>query len=130
MATITNFEELDIWKIARKLCQEVNKIITTTALQNGYKLRNQINASSGSIMDNIAEGFERGGKNEFRQILSIAKGSCWESRSQLYRIYDRNYITNEIFESMRDETLLIGKKIGSFIKYLNDTNYKGIKFKK
>ncbi len=130
MATITNFEDLDIWKMARKLCQEVNNIITTTALQNDYKLRDQINASSGSIMDNIAEGFERGGKNEFRQFLSFAKGSCGEFRSQLYRIYDRNYIAKEIFESMRDETLLIGKKIGSFIKYLNDTNYKGIKYKK
>lgn len=116
--------------MSRKLCQEVHKIVTTTDLKNDYKLRDQINASSGSIMDNIAEGFERGGKNEFRQFLSIAKGSCGECRSQLYRIYDRKYITKEIFESRRDETIIISKKISSFIIYLNDSNYNGVKYKK
>ncbi len=129
MATITDFEDLDIWKLSRVLCQEVNDIIINTKLQNDYKLRDQINGSSGSIMDNIAEGFDRGGKKEFRQFLSISKGSCAETRSQLTRIYDRNYISKEKFETMRNETILIGKKIGSFIKYLNTTTHQGIKFK-
>ncbi|MAE07280.1 MAG: four helix bundle protein [Bacteroidetes bacterium] len=129
MATITDFEDLDIWKMARKLCQDVDKIINTTSLKDDYKLRDQINASSGSIMDNIAEGFERSGKKEFRQFLSISKGSCGECRSQLYRIHDRNYITRQKFESLKEETIIIGRKIGSFIKYLNNSNYTGIKYK-
>ena len=53
MATIVNFEDLEIWKMSRKLCQEVNEIITTTPLEKDFKLRDQINGSSGSVMDNI-----------------------------------------------------------------------------
>ena len=116
--------------MSRKLCQEINEIITTTPLEKDFKLRDQINGSSGSIMDNIAEGFERDGKKEFRQFLSISKGSCAECRSQLYRIYDRNYITKQKFDSMKEDTILIGKKIGSFIKYLNSSNYSGSKYRK
>jgi len=129
MATINNFEDLEIWKMSRILCQEVHEIINSTPLEKDYRLRDQINDSSGSIMDNIAEGFERDGKKEFRQFLSISKGSCGECRSQLYRIYDRNYIKKQKFESMKEETILIGKKIGSFIKYLNNSDYQGVKYK-
>jgi len=61
MATITRFEDLEIWKISRDLCQEIYQIIQLTNLKNNFKLCNQIDGSSGSIMDNIAEGFERNG---------------------------------------------------------------------
>ena len=128
MATIQNFEDLEIWKLARVLCSEIYIIISTTALKNDYKLKEQINSSSGSVMDNIAEGFERNGNKEFRQFLSISKGSCGETRSQLYRILDRKYIENEKFNELKDLTILINNKIGSFIQYLNKTEYKGQKF--
>ena len=62
-------------------------------LRTDYRLKDQINGSSGSIMDNIAEGFNRGGNKEFINFLSYSKGSAGESLSQLYRIFDRNYIT-------------------------------------
>ena len=129
MGTITKFEDLEIWKLARKLCSEVNTIISETDLNRDYQLKEQISRSSGSIMDNIAEGFERNGTKEFRQFLSIAKGSCGETRSQLYRIFDRNYIDKDKFNELTVITNELGNKIGSFIKYLNYTEYKGTKFK-
>ncbi|MCD6113025.1 MAG: four helix bundle protein [Bacteroidales bacterium] len=129
MATITRFEDLEIWQIAKELCREVFIISTKTSLKNDFKLRDQINGSSGSVMDNIAEGFERDGKNEFRQFLSISKGSCGETRSQLYRVFDRKYISQEKFEEIKEITIVLSKKISSFINYLNKSNYKGTKYK-
>ena len=130
MATIKRFEDLDIWQLARELCRDINLIITTTTLNKNFKLRDQIDASSGSVMDNIAEGFERDGKNEFRQFLSIAKGSCGETRSQLYRVFDRKYIDTELFEKTKEKTNVLSNKIGVFINYLNKTEYAGTKYKK
>ena len=130
MSTIKQFEDLEIWQSARTLCQDIHNIIITTSLNNDYKLRNQINSSSGSIMDNIAEGFERSGKNEFRQFLSIAKGSCGETRSQLYRVSDKKYINQKKFEELKEKTIVLSKKLNSFINYLNRSNYDGEKYKK
>lgn len=128
MSTIKRFEDLEIWQSARELCQDINKIITITHLGSDFKLRDQINASSGSIMDNIAEGFERDEKR-IQTIFIIAKGSCGETRSQLYRIFDKEYINQEKFEEIKEKTIVLSKKISSFINYLNNSNYKGTKYK-
>ncbi|MFC7346202.1 four helix bundle protein [Chryseobacterium zhengzhouense] len=129
MATVNKFEDLEIWKLARTLCNDIFEIIETTNLKNNFRLSNQIDGSSGSIMDNIAEGFERNGNKEFINFLSIAKASCGETRSQLYRVLDRSFITPEKFEILREQTELLSRKIGSFINYLKNTELKGTKFK-
>ena len=129
MSTIKRFEDLEIWRLSRELCKEIYHIIESTHLKNNFKLCSQIDGSSGSIMDNIAEGFERNGNREFIQFLSIAKASCGETRSQLYRVYDRSFISQEKFETLIEQTETLSKKISSFIKYLNTTDLKGTKYK-
>ncbi len=95
MSKIEKFEDLEIWTRAREICKDVFEIRERSGLKNDYRLYDQINGSSGSVMDNIAEGFERNGNKEFIQFLSIAKSSCGETRSQLYRVLDRNYIISK-----------------------------------
>ncbi|KMQ62133.1 30S ribosomal protein S23 [Chryseobacterium sp. BLS98] len=129
MGTIRKFEDLEIWQLSRELCKEIYNIIQGTALKNNFKLCSQIDSSSGSIIDNIAEGFERNGTREFIQFLSIAKASCGETRSQLYRVFDRNFISQELFETLLERTETLSKKISSFIKYLKITDLKGTKYK-
>ena len=113
----------------RLLCQEIYQIIENTNLKNNYRLCNQIDGSSGSIMDNIAEGFERNGNKEFIQFLSIAKASCGETRSQLYRVFDRNFISKDKFENLIEQTETLSKRIGAFINYLSNSEMKGSKYK-
>ena len=128
MATITRFEDLEIWQEARRLAKEIHIISIETELKNDFRFRDQIKASSGSVMDNIAEGFERNGNLEFRQFLSIAKGSAVESRLQLYRVLDFNYINDEKFNILRIDYENLSGKINNFISYLNKKDFKGTKF--
>lgn len=88
MAKVKHFEDLRIWQEARAICQWFWTVVKSTDLEKDFKLRGQADASSGSVMDNIAEGFERNGNREFIQFLSIAQGSCGEFRSQLHRMLD------------------------------------------
>ncbi|QLE01089.1 four helix bundle protein [Galbibacter sp. BG1] len=129
MSTIKRFEDLEIWQEARALAKEILKIIFLTNLKNDYKLRDQIKGSSGSAMDNIAEGFDRDGNMEFRQFLSIAKGSAGETRSQLYRVFDSGYITEIELNDLVTRYINLSKRISAFINYLNKKEYKGIKYK-
>ena len=129
MATVKSFEELEIWINARKICADIFTIKQNTDLKTDFKLYNQLNGSSGSIMDNIAEGFERNGNREFIQFLAISKASCGETRSQLYRVLDRNYISQEQFKVLYDKLFLLSRQISSFINYLQKSELKGTKYK-
>ena len=128
MAKVERFEDLEIWKIARDVCNDIWTLIQNTTLQKDYKLREQINGSSGSVMDNIAEGFERDGNKEFIYFLSIAKASCGETRSQLYRCLDRKHIDEATFKMIYDKVILNSKKIKFFMNYLKNSNRKGSKY--
>ena len=128
MATIKKFEDLDIWQEARKLSKEIIKIANTTDLKTDFKFKEQIKSSAGSVMDNIAEGFERNGNLEFRQFLSIAKGSAGETRSQIYRLYDSNYIDTQKLNDLVQAYENLSGKISNFISYLNKNDFKGTKF--
>ncbi|WP_291788063.1 four helix bundle protein, partial [Cecembia sp.] len=92
---IYRFEDLDIWQEARELCKAVRVLTKRKEFSKDFKLCSQINSSSGSIMDNVAEGFERDGNKEFIQFLSIAKGSNGETKSQAYRSFDAGFINEE-----------------------------------
>lgn len=96
MATIKTFEDIGAWQKARILSKQVFELTLTGSFSKDYALRDQINRSMGSVMDNIAEGFERGGTREFIQFLSIARGSAGEVRSQLHRALDRKHLDREV----------------------------------
>ena len=130
MATIERFEDLEIWKNARILSKAIYifSLVNKTEIRD-FELKNQIRGSSGSIMDNIAEGFERGSNKEFIQFLFIAKGSASETKSQLYRALDSDYLLNTKFDELYKQADFIAVSIGNFIKYLKKSEIKGKKYK-
>ncbi len=128
MGKIEVFEDLEIWQESRTICQIVWGIMLNTSLERDYRLKNQMNGSSGSIMDNIAEGFERGGNKEFHQFLSVSKASCGELRSQLYRCLDRGHIDQSTFDLIVKKTKIESKKIATFMRYLKNSDRKGSKY--
>ena len=125
---IERFEDLEIWKEAREICKFVYGVTSRDLFNKDFKFRDQIRASAGSIMDNIAEGFERGGNKEFAQFLYISKGSCGEARSQAYRAFDCKYLSEPELQQLIKITIAESSKIANLIKYLKDTDLKGAKF--
>ena len=124
MATIKRFEDIISWQKARELNKLIGDITDLGKFKRSYKLIDQIESSSGSIMDNIAEGFERGGNKEFIQFLYISKGSCGEFRSQLYRALDRHYLTQVEFDllyNLAKEIIILLQKL---VDYLHKSEMK------
>jgi len=129
MPTIKQFEDLEIWQTARTLSKEIFEYGQTGGFKRDYTLIDQINAASGSIMDNIAEGFERSSRLEFVNFLSYAKGSVGEVKSQLLRASDRKYLEPEKLDYFYNLADALTKRITTFISYLNTSVIKGQKFK-
>ncbi|HLN73001.1 MAG: four helix bundle protein [Methylococcaceae bacterium] len=129
MAIIERFEDVKAWQSARELCKIIHHFTLRTSFSKDYQLVGQIKGSSGSIIDNIAEGFERNGNNEFLQFLSISKGSCGETRSQLYRALDNEYIKQDEFDQILHKTEDLSKMISGLMDYLNKCDIKGSRYK-
>ncbi len=127
---VTRFEDLEVWILARELYRYIFKLTQKEPFCKDFKLRDQIRSSSGSVSDNIAEGFERGGNREFVQFLWIAKGSCGETRNQSYRAFDSDYILTDALNELLKKTDEISRKTANLIKSLNTSEYKGVKFNK
>lgn len=128
--TIEKFEDLIIWQLGRDLAKEIYGLTKSNCWKEDYEFRSQTRNSSGSVPDNISEGFEREGNNEFVNFLSIAKGSCGECRSQIYRAYDRQYLSKEQLDYFVGKTSILCSKIHNTIVKINASGFKRTKFRR
>ena len=125
---IQNFEELEIWKDARALTRAVYQLTSDTRFSKDFGLRDQIRRASVSVMSNIAEGFERGGNQEFVQFLYVAKGSCGEVRSQLYAAMDQNYLDQKVVGDLLTSLKRLSVMIKHLIDHLKSSGMRGPKY--
>jgi len=123
------FEDLQVWQEARRMTNKVYDISRKQSFSKDYGLIDQIRRASVSIMSNIAEGYERGGNQEFIQFLSIAKGSCGEVRCQLYLAMDQSYADRRECDELIEGCKKLSIMISNFMNYLKGTPYKGTKYK-
>ena len=129
MSVVRDFEELAIFQKARELSKKIYPITQRGEFKYDTRFVQQIRAAVGSIMDNIAEGFERTGNKEFLNFLYIAKGSCGEVRSQLLRANDLGYMTKEEYDELYTECRKLSAGIMNFIKEIRTSEYAGAKYK-
>ena len=128
MAVVRDFEELAIFQKARELSKKIYPITQRGEFKYDTRFVQQIRASAGSIMDNIAEGFERTGNKEFLNFLYIAKGSCGEVRSQLIRANDLGYMTKEEYDELYTECRKLSASIMNSIKEIKASDKVGAKY--
>jgi four helix bundle protein len=121
MATVTKFEELDVWQLTREIVNDVYDMANRGNFNKDYALRDQIRRSAISILSNIAEGFESGSDKQFARYLKIAKGSAGECRAQLYVALDQRYISQNEFSNLKAQLIQCSKKSSSLISYLNSS---------
>ncbi len=128
MTSIEKFEDLICWKKSRELANYIYNI-TDRPEWRDPDLKRQIRRAATSPMSNIAEGFDRGTKNEFVDALFIAKGEVGEVRSQLYIAYDRRFINEEMLRRGQSLTDECSKLIQSFAYKVKGASKQGIQFK-
>ena len=129
MSAVRDFEELAIFQKVRELSKNIYPVTQRGEFKYDTRFVQQIRAAAGSIMDNIAEGFERTGNKEFLNFLYIAKGSCGEVRSQLIRANDLGYLTKEEYDELYTECRKLSAGIMNFIKEIRTSEFAGSKFK-
>ena len=124
----TKIEDLRIWQCARTISKAIYQLTYHDAFEKDYRFVQQIRAAAGSIMDNIAEGFGRSGSKEFIQFLYIARGSCQEVISQLYRAWDIQYISEIEFTETKKQVEATSVMIYNLIETLKQSENKGPKY--
>lgn len=129
MAKINRFEELDVWQLARQLSDDIYWLTQKGTFSKDFELKNQINRASGSIMDNIAEGFGRANRAEFILFLGYSSGSGTEVKSQLYRAFDRQHILSDCFNELCARTDRVGKMLFGLIQSLKKSPVRGLRYK-
>jgi len=129
MATITNVEEFEAFKQARQLVREVYAVTCQPQFRRDSALVHQIRRAAVSVLSNIAEGFERDGRQEFIQFLSQAKGSVGEVRAQLLVALDQNYLSEQQANDIRKLGAQTGKLIAGLMNYLRQSDHRGLKFR-
>ncbi len=128
MSKVNRFEELVVWQKARELSKDIYSYTKRGEFKFDTRFVQQIRAASGSVMDNIAEGFERAGNKEFINFLYIAKGSCGEVRSQIARALDAEYINDEEYRLLYIKCINLSSNIMKFISSITESEYKGPKY--
>lgn len=128
MNKIKHFEDLEIWRQARHLTATAYRLTSRGILQKEWSLSDQLKRSAISIMANIAEGFERDGNSEFRHFLYIAKASCGEFRSHLVIAHDLGYMPEDQYLKLREQAIVLSRRIAALIASLNQSGMKGRKF--
>ena len=121
MAKVEQFEDLEVWKLARKLTGKMYSLSRAGALAKDFGFRDQICRAAVSIVSNIAEGFERRSNSQFMQFLDIARGSAGEVRAQLYIALDLGYVSQKQFQDAFDDIESIGKMLTSLIRHLRSS---------
>ncbi len=121
--TIEKFEDINVWKESRSLVNAVYQITAKQTFSKDFGLKDQIQRAAVSVMNNIAEGFERDNNREFIRFLVYSKGSAGEIRSLLYVALDLQYITESEFKKLYDDAVSIIKQISKFIQYLKRNSH-------
>ena len=126
MAKINRFEDLQSWQKARALANYIYDLTETPKFSKDFRLRDQIQGAAGSVMHNIAEGFDSGSDAEFKRFLIYSMRSVTETQSQLYTALDRSYIKSEQFEELYLQAEKIKNDIRKFISYLSQSKKLGV----
>ena len=119
---VNSFEDLQVWKDCRILVKSIYQLTSDGKFSKDFGLREQIQRASVSIMNNIAEGFERNNNKEYIKFLGYSKGSAGEVRSMLYVATDLGYISQDSFNTHYQMAINIITQISNFIKYLRKSS--------
>ena len=118
--TIKRFEDLECWKEARMLTQDIYGYTKRSAFSKDFRLSGQITGASISVMNNISEGFDSKSNREFARFLIYSRRSCSEVQNCLYVAWDQKYISEDEFRSAYKHCEKVRKIIDGLIRYLKD----------
>jgi len=119
MSKVDRFEDLEVWKNARKLANTIYRLTQKGLLSRDFGLRDQMQRAAVSVLSNVAEGFESQTQNMFCRISWQVKGICRRVRAQLYLSLDLEYITQDEFNQALELVTLCSKQLARFIQYLH-----------